>query len=65
MARGLQRSTMKGPRLNRLLADWSDLEKRGLLTSSPGREEAVRETNARTAAKRAAEEEARKPAKGK
>jgi hypothetical protein len=48
-----------------LLADWSDLERRGLLTPSPGREEAVRETNARTAAKRAAEEEARKPAKGK
>ncbi len=48
-----------------MLADWSDLERRGLLTPSPGREEAVRETNARTAAKRAAEEEARKPAKGK
>lgn len=35
---------------------WSDLERRGLITPSPGREEVVRDTLARAAAKKAAQD---------
>jgi hypothetical protein len=48
-----------------LLADWSDLERRGLIMPSPGREEAARKTLAKVAARKAVEIEARKPAERK
>jgi len=35
--------------------NWSELERRGLITPSPGREEAVRDALAKTAAKKAAQ----------
>jgi hypothetical protein len=35
--------------------NWTELERRGLITPSPGREEAVRATLERTAAKKAAQ----------
>ena len=44
------------------LANWSDLEKRGLIPPSPGREEAVKATIDSTAAKRAALLATSKPA---
>lgn len=42
--------------------NWSDLEERGLIPPSPGREEAVKATLERTAAKRAALNAMGKPA---
>jgi hypothetical protein len=35
--------------------DWLDLERRGLIASSPGREEAVKAAQERSAAKKAAQ----------
>ena len=44
------------------LANWSDLEKRGLIPASPGRDEAVRATLESAAARREALNAAGKPA---
>ena len=51
-----RRSQMAAP------ANWSDLERRGLIPPTPGREEAVKATLERTAAKRAALNATGKPA---
>ena len=46
--------------------DWTDLERRGLITPSPGREEAARKTLEKVAAKKAAQQEpAKQPKRSK
>lgn len=50
-------ATIRGHRKTMGLADWSELERRGLIQPSPGREEAVKATHEHTAAKRQAQRE--------